>query len=201
VYYQSFTFYDVTMKKQEFSSVRLISGKWRSRRVTFPVINQLRPTSDRVRETVFNWLGNLIPAATCLDLFSGSGALGFEALSRGAAHVTFIDSSSDVISAIHANAINLQTTDYTAHCLVILDSCFVPSCAPYDIVFLDPPFCQGLLLPTLGWLQQNHFITENTVIYFEVEKASTNLVIDSPRLSILRYKTTKSLTYGLCRLS
>lgn len=88
------------MSKRLRGKVRIISGKWRSRNVIFPEVPDLRPTASRIRETIFNWLLTYIVGANCLDLFAGSGALGFEALSRGAAHVTFIDRSNQVINAL-----------------------------------------------------------------------------------------------------
>src|SRR5579872_441133 len=88
----------------KLNTVRIIGGDWRSRRIQFPATTDLRPTPDRVRETVFNWLQYDIEGAVCLDAFAGSGALGFEALSRGAQSVTFIDPQPIVISAIQHNA-------------------------------------------------------------------------------------------------
>jgi len=122
--------------------VRIIGGIWRSRLVAFPPRKDLRPTPDRVRETLFNWLGQDLTGKSCLDLFAGSGALGFEAASRGARRVTMVESDPAVYRALAANrdaldarAVGLQKAD-------ALD--FLRSDAgSYDVVFLDPPFKAG----------------------------------------------------------
>src|SRR5262245_55604581 len=91
--------------------VRIIAGKWRGRRLKVPDIEGLRPTPDRVRETVFNWLSPLIPDSRCLDLFAGSGVLGFEALSRGAAYVEMVDQSEAIISLLHQELAMLKAVN------------------------------------------------------------------------------------------
>src|SRR5579863_312833 len=84
--------------------IRIIGGKWRGRRLKVPDVKDLRPTPDRVRETLFNWLASMVPGAYCLDLFAGSGVLGFEALSRGAAHVVMVDQSVPVVALLKEEA-------------------------------------------------------------------------------------------------
>ena len=119
--------------------VRIIGGAWRSRLITFPPGKDLRPTPDRVRETLFNWLGQDLTARTCLDLFAGSGALGFEAASRGARRVVMVERDAAVYRALHANraaldavAVELRRADAIEFLRADADL--------YDIVFLDPPF-------------------------------------------------------------
>src|SRR3989338_6201010 len=125
--------------------LRIIAGTWRGRKLTFPDTPELRPSPDRVRETLFNWLAPVIEGARCLDLFAGSGALGFEALSRGAHCVTFVDTSSEVISHLHTT---LQQLSTTAEILKLnATKPFTCKNKPFDIVFLDPPFHQNLLEP------------------------------------------------------
>ncbi|WP_309567556.1 16S rRNA (guanine(966)-N(2))-methyltransferase RsmD [Coxiella-like endosymbiont] len=105
---------------------RIIAGKWRGRKIVFPSLPELRPTSDRIRETLFNWLSPYIKDSCCLDLFAGSGALGFEALSRGCAHVTFFDHSKKVIETLQKNAEILNTkntTFFLKNFLIKLTSC------------------------------------------------------------------------------
>jgi 16S rRNA (guanine966-N2)-methyltransferase len=131
---------------------RIIGGDWRRRRLHFPARAGVRPTGDRVRETLFNWLQPVIAGARCLDLFAGSGALGLEALSRGAAHVTFVDRDPALLAAIEAHLRLLGGAD-RARC-VVADACeFVarPDGA-WDVVFLDPPFGEGLLAPVTAAL-------------------------------------------------
>jgi 16S rRNA (guanine966-N2)-methyltransferase len=138
---------------------RIIGGDWRRRRLSFPALPGVRPTADRVRETLFNWLQTTIPGARCLDLFAGSGALGLEALSRGAAHVTFVDRSPPLIAAIEAHLGELGAGD-RGHCAVADALAFLDGArgrtpaepAPWDVVFLDPPFDGGLLAPVLDRL-------------------------------------------------
>jgi 16S rRNA (guanine966-N2)-methyltransferase len=91
--------------------LRIIGGRWRSRKLAFPDVEGLRPTPDRVRETVFNWLQAVVPGASCLDLFAGSGALGLEALSRGAAHTVFVDQDAAAVRCVREHLITLDATD------------------------------------------------------------------------------------------
>jgi 16S rRNA (guanine966-N2)-methyltransferase len=121
------------------NQVRIIAGQWRGRKLEFPDSQGLRPTSDRVRETLFNWLAPVLPGAVCLDLFAGSGALGFEAASRDASRVVMVEQNSAVfkhlqsqsrrLSAQAVELVNADANDYLAG----VDTAF-------DIVFLDPPF-------------------------------------------------------------
>ena len=126
------------------NKLRIIGGEWRSRLITFPDEQGLRPTTDRVRETLFNWLGQTLEGKTCLDLFGGSGALGFEAHSRGARWVTMIERHPKVFAALGKNAAKLQATRLT---LVQDDALAWLGRARdvYDVIFLDPPFQSDLL--------------------------------------------------------
>lgn len=128
---------------RQSNSVRIIGGAWRRRLLHFPDVPGLRPTSDRVRETVFNWLGQTLHGRACLDLFAGSGALGFEALSRGAERVTFVESDRRAFAALRDNARLLGAANAV---LVPGDALEFLSrdTAVYDIVFLDPPFARGV---------------------------------------------------------
>jgi 16S rRNA (guanine966-N2)-methyltransferase len=131
--------------------VRIIGGSWRSRILHFPDAEGLRPTPDRVRETLFNWLGQNLAGLSCLDLFAGSGALGFEAASRHAASVTMVERNAAAFTALEANAKVLSATGLH---LVRADA-LEWICAPqrtqepgYDVVFVDPPY-QSELLPAV----------------------------------------------------
>ena len=126
------------------NKVRIIGGEWRSRLITFPDEHGLRPTTDRVRETLFNWLGQNLEGKTCLDLFAGSGALGFEAHSRGARWVTMIERQPKVFAALGKNAAKLQATRLT----LVQDDALAwlgQARDVYDVIFLDPPFQSDLL--------------------------------------------------------
>lgn len=180
-----------------FSSVRIIGGTWRSRRVTFPETLGLRPTQDRIRETLFNWLSPFLLKSHCLDLFAGSGVLGFEALSRGADFCYFVDQNPLVIKTIAANASILGADAQSfsihrgqfSHKLPSFDG------SPYDIVFLDPPFGQNLLNKALTWVYHSSIIKPQTMIYFEMEKDCPLFLPD--HWLLYRQQSTASLTYGL----
>ena len=132
--------------------VRIIGGEWRSRRIEFPDHAGLRPSADRVRETLFNWLGQDLAGRTCLDLFAGSGALGFEALSRGAAAVVMVEQSPDVCAALRRSAALLGAKNLEVRCADALEfatAAAADAAARFDVVFLDPPFGSRLLAQAL----------------------------------------------------
>ncbi len=154
-------------KRPPSNQLRIIGGKWRGRKLTFPSIEGLRPTPNRVRETLFNWLAADVPAARCLDLFAGSGALGLEALSRGASHVDFVDRSVESVQQLINNlrlleAVNSRVKQDDA--LNWLQQS--PTAAVYDIVFLDAPFRQGLISNCLDMLAP--CLSANGKIYLEM---------------------------------
>jgi len=128
--------------------IRIIGGDWRSRRIGFPDHEGLRPSADRVRETLFNWLGQDLGGQSCLDLFAGSGALGFEALSRGAASVVMVEKSRRVCEALRRNAQLLGAKNLSVHradALEFATAAAADAAARFDLVFLDPPFRSALL--------------------------------------------------------
>ena len=137
------------------NQVRIIGGEWRSRRISFPDHEGLRPSADRVRETLFNWLGQDLGGQHCLDLFAGSGALGFEALSRGAASVVMVEASRVVCAALRRNADLLHAKNLQLHCMDALEFATAAAANPearFDVVFLDPPFGSTLLARALPLL-------------------------------------------------
>ena len=174
-------------------SVRIIAGQWRSRKLDVPEALGLRPTPNRVRETLFNWLMDDMVGAHCLDAFAGSGALGFEALSRGAAHVTFIDSNPQVIKHLRTTGDLFKTTQ-ASYVLGSFPNKVVLS-QPFDIVFLDPPFHQGLIEPSLEFLTQNNLLKPGALIYIEQE----SLIPSHPNFTQLKSKTTGQVSYSLWR--
>jgi 16S rRNA (guanine966-N2)-methyltransferase len=146
--------------------VRIIGGNWRSRMIHFPDSAGLRPTPDRVRETVFNWLGQRLDGKVCLDLFAGSGALGFEALSRGAARVVMVEQSRSVTQTLSENAQHLgaeMAEIVNADGMQYLRN----SKRCFDIVFLDPPFKQSMLMPILALLPPR--LAADGCVYMECE--------------------------------
>ncbi len=149
------------------NQVRIIAGQWRGRKLSFPDGAGLRPTPDRVRETLFNWLAPVLPGAHCLDLFAGSGALGFEAASRGAAHVALIESDPRAVLALRASRERLA-----AHQVEVINAAAKSYLAEpggsFDVVFLDPPFSQpGLMPETVELLERGRHLKEGAYIYVE----------------------------------
>ncbi|RPE01472.1 16S rRNA (guanine(966)-N(2))-methyltransferase [Candidatus Pantoea deserta] len=148
--------------------IRIIGGRWRGRKLPVPDSAGLRPTTDRVRETLFNWLAPVLQQARCLDCFAGSGALGLEALSRHAASVTLLELERPVAQQLEKNLATLNASDaqvINANTLNWLAG----SGQPYDVVFVDPPFRKGLLEQTLQLLEQNGWLAEEAMIYVESE--------------------------------
>ena len=144
--------------------VRIVGGRWRSRRVVFPARRELRPTPDRVRETLFNWLGQDLTGRSCLDLFAGSGALGFEAASRGARRVVMVERDAATFrallasrAALGADAVELRRADAIEFLRTPADR--------YDVVFVDPPFTAGYL-PRLWALLPQH-MEPGALVYCE----------------------------------
>jgi len=149
--------------------VRIISGCWRGRRLLVPEAVGLRPTSDRVRETLFNWLTPFIEGATCVDLFAGSGALGFEAASRGAARVVMVEKSAPLVSSLHRTAETLGGEKIHIVHADALEWLAGPA-SPYDIVFLDPPFEEDLLPACCARLVAKQWLADNALVYVESRK-------------------------------
>jgi len=146
--------------------LRIIGGSWRGRRLRFPAATLIRPTPDRVRETLFNWLGARIVGARCLDLFAGSGALGLEALSRGAAHVTFVEHDTVAVRALQATLAEWGARDARVERCDALAFLAVAA-PPVDVAFLDPPFASSLLGEAAALLERNGWLSEAALIYVE----------------------------------
>jgi 16S rRNA (guanine966-N2)-methyltransferase len=146
--------------------LRIIGGVWRGRKWRFPEGADIRPTPDRVRETLFNWLAGRTPGARWLDLFAGSGALGLEALSRGAGHVCFVDSSEAVVRELRLRLAEWQAGDARVEhrdALAFLKA----RGEPCDIVFLDPPFLAGLVAQAAAGLTQHGWLKAGSLVYVE----------------------------------
>lgn len=184
--------------QRKFGELRIIAGQWRGRR--FPVIDQpdLRPTPDRVRETLFNWLQNAIANARCLDLFAGSGAIGLEALSRGAAHVTFIDNSAAAVKQLKQVLAQFNATNASVLHYDVRHKLTTPS-QPYDIVFLDPPFGFGYLPVICETLSQSGWLNPGAYIYMESEATLHELPIPED-WEMLKEKVASNVCYRLARV-
>ncbi len=153
-------------KNPRQNSVRIIAGKWRGRKIVFPDVKGLRPTPDRVRETLFNWLQPVIPGAVCIDCFAGSGALGFEAASRGAANVTLIETNAEAIQCLQQNAAMLQAENVQI-VAEPAEKYLQQDHARADVIFLDPPFAGDLLLPALQVIDERNRLQKGGVVYLE----------------------------------
>ena len=159
----------MTRSSAHRNEIRIIAGTFRSRRLRFPDAEGLRPTPDRVRETLFNWLRDDVEGARCLDLFAGSGALGFEAASRGAARVVQVDAAERVCAALRQNCALLEADQ--VHVIHAQARPFLMGPAEaFDLVFLDPPFRRGWLEPLCGLLEQRGWLAPRALIYLEFER-------------------------------
>ena len=152
-------------------TLRIIAGQWRGRKFRFPA-GDIRPTPDRVRETLFNWLQPRIEGAQCLDLFAGSGALGLEALSRGAAATVFVEQQREAAAAIEQLLSDWQATGGKVFCTQAQR--YLSAAAPhgFDVVFLDPPFGAGALAAAAAALEHG-WLAPNARIYVERAKRET----------------------------
>jgi 16S rRNA (guanine966-N2)-methyltransferase len=179
------------------NQVRIIGGEWRGRKLHFPQSPAIRPTPDRVRVTVFNWLQQQLAGKRCLDLFTGSGALGFEALSRGAREVVFVDTDSDAIRHVvqmlqtlrcdRARAVQMDATTFLAQ---------PPE--PFDVVFLDPPFSERILPRLCTLLESRGWLAPGAFVYLEDAAASGELVLPDG-WTLHRSKRAGEVGYHLAR--
>ncbi len=173
--------------------LRVIGGQWRSRLIEFDAADGVRPTPDRVRQTLFDWLAPVISGARCLDLYAGSGLLGIEALSRGAAHCSFVDEGSRQCQRIRAA---LQALKSQHHDVIQMDSAFYieQTWHRYDVVFLDPPYGKGLLDKILPDLPKVLKPAQNR-IYLEWPSGEPPPL--PPRFELLREKKAGQVCFGL----
>jgi len=159
-------------KRANSNSIRIIAGLWRGRRLSVLNSEGLRPSTDRVRETLFNWLMHDVVDANCLDLFAGTGALGLEALSRGAKSVRFVESSRSVVCALEKNIETLNVPNNAATVIRQDARSYLngPAPQPFDIVFLDPPFGLDLLAPAIEVINKGGWLADEALIYVEQAK-------------------------------
>lgn len=179
--------------------LRIIAGDWRSRQLDVVDLPGLRPTTDRVRETLFNWLQNDMPGAHCLDLFAGSGALGFEAASRGCASVVMLENQSRAAQQLSENIVVLQASNIT---LLQRDAMawlrHEPVGQVFDIVFLDPPFDSNVLAEACELLEQRHWLADDACIYLETDRHQV-LPELPPSWQLVREKKAGQVSYYLVR--
>lgn len=180
------------------NTVRIIGGKYRGKKLSFPSSAGLRPTTDRIRETLFNWLMHDIRNARCLDVFAGSGALGFEAYSRGAAKVVLIEKNTSValnLQEIAASFATPQLTVINAPAIEWLRSQQHNNTdEPFDIVFIDPPFADLGLFECIQLFEQSHVLKPGGLLYSE---SPHDLILSPVFWHLLKSKKAGQVTYAL----
>ena len=190
------------------NSVRIIAGGWRGRRVHFPDLPGLRPTPDRVRETLFNWLQHSIVGARCLDLFAGSGALGLEALSRGAKSLVFVEQAQAAARSLVKELERLGGTT-KAQVVEMGASRFLRSAGeafgkpyggPFDVAFLDPPFGKDALAEFIPLIDQGNWVKSGGLVYLENEKSAGAPALPS-HWELLKSKSAGEVGYHLARVN
>lgn len=186
-----------SQKPSPTGSVRIISGLWRGRKLPVHDAQGLRPTTDRVKETLFNWLAQDIPQSKVLDLFAGSGGLGFESASRQAEFVTMVELNNQAYQQLTSNIALLKANNIQAinqNALTFLEKNSTNE--TFDVVFIDPPFRQGLLPDVINRLEANGWLNNNALIYIETEK---ELALDAvpEHWDKLKEKTAGQVSYRL----
>lgn len=177
------------------NELRIIGGAWRSRKLKFPSAEGLRPTPDRVRETLFNWLRLDIEDARVLNLYAGSGALGFEAASRGAGRVVQVEMNANVRAALDQNRVLLKAEQVEIIQADVIRYLNGPA-QVFDLAFVDPPFRHDLLVPSCVLLEEKGWLTPRAKIYFEVEHG-VNLLGLPPNWHLLRNGKAGEVNYFL----
>jgi 16S rRNA (guanine966-N2)-methyltransferase len=183
-------------RKSQPGRLRIVAGNWRSRLLDIADVEGLRPTSERIRETLFNWLSPRIAGSRCLDLFAGTGALGLEALSRGAAEVVFVEKSAKAIATLRRN---IQTLDATAAVLHRGDAnTFLRDAndRQFDIVFLDPPFAADMLGDLCRLLDETSVLAHGALVYIEEDRARPEVELPVG-WQVLKSKQAGNVRYSL----
>ena len=189
------------MKKEKKGEIRIIGGKWKGKKIYFDLKDDLRPTPDRAKETLFNWLGQDLKKMYCLDLFSGTGALGFEAFSRGAEKVTFVEKNKEYLQKIKKVYLEMsEKADcdfFCAECLEWIQN--NNSRTKYDLIFIDPPFNKNLIHDLLAAILEKELLSKNGQIYFEFEK---KLDLEIPEsLNLKKKKSLGKKSYVLAEVT
>jgi len=178
--------------------LRIVAGNWRSRLLDIADVEGLRPTSERIRETLFNWLAPRIHGARCLDLYAGTGALGLEALSRGAASAVFVEQSQGAEKQLTENVRLLDAGAATVLRQDALDYLGSHPAERFDIVFLDPPFAADLLEETCRLLAKEQLLADGALVYLEQDRGKAEP--DLPEgWQVLKNKTAGKVRYMLAQ--
>ena len=179
--------------------IKVIAGKWRGRNISMPLDSDIRPTPNRVRETLFNWLQPVITGARCLDLYSGSGSLGIESLSRGAKEVTFVDIEKRYLDNIKSNIMRFGEYDSAKYiCFDVDNMLSAESSVQYDVIFIDPPYFKNFLSKSLQGLTSCGIVAKDALIYCEKHKKDNIIIPDD--FIIFRHKQYASVEFYLLKL-
>lgn len=185
---------------QASGELRIIGGDWRSRKLRFPDAGGVRPTPARTRETLFNWLSFHLAGSQCLDLFAGSGALGLEALSRGAAQATLVDNNAALAKSLQDNLRLLGSTSGTVVCTSVEAYLGKRTGPAFDIVFMDPPFHRGWLATLLPLLDAQGWVRPGGWVYVEHESDLPPYTAPG-NWQLHRHKTAGQVSYCLYRVA
>jgi 16S rRNA (guanine966-N2)-methyltransferase len=177
--------------------LRIIGGAWRGRRIHFPAVEAIRPTPDRVRETLFNWLQMDVSGSRCLDLYAGSGALGLEALSRGASRVVFVEVDSGAGRHLSQTLQDLQC-DRGAVVTADVKRYLAGPSEPFDIVFVDPPYADRALADICSRIEQGGWLRPGGLAYLE-DAAAAGPPVLPPGWTLLKSKRAGAVGYHLAR--
>jgi len=185
-------------KKSRQGQLRIVAGNWRSRLLQIADVPGLRPTAERIRETLFNWLAPRIHGARCLDLCAGTGALGIEALSRGASSVVFVERSPVATKTLKANIASLSASDAEVLNIDAQEYLAGSNLETFDIVFIDPPFADDLQHELCRLLAERRWLADDARVYVEMDR-------DQPELQLpenwqeLKNKTAGDVRYVLVK--
>lgn len=186
-------------KSQPMGQIRIIGGQWRGRKLPVPDSDGLRPTTDRVRETLFNWLAADLVNSRCLDCFAGSGALGLEALSRYAGQTVLIEFDRQVARQLEKN-VEMLNARYAQIINTDALSWLGKQGTPFDIVFVDPPFRKGMLEQVIQLLEQKGWLADEALIYIEAEVENHEIAVPV-NWRLHREKAAGQVSYRLYRRS
>jgi 16S rRNA (guanine966-N2)-methyltransferase len=185
--------------KSKEGRLRIVAGIWRSRLLDIADVEGLRPTSERIRETLFNWLVPDIHGARCLDLYAGTGALGLEALSRGAASAVFVEASPVAEKQLKMNTGLLDASGATVLRMDALDYLTGKPDERFDIVFLDPPFAADLLDETCRLMAEQQLLADGALVYLEQDRGKAELKLPKT-WRVLKDKTAGNVRYMLAQV-
>lgn len=174
-------------------SIQIIGGKYRRKKINFPDIPNLRPTASRIRETIFNWLMQDIRGAVCLDGFAGSGALGFEAVSRGAQSVTLVEKIQTIYNALQKTAMNFADEEIK----IInseLEKFLINTTTQFDIIFFDPPFSLPFPMQCINLIENRQVLRKNGLLYIEFKNS---VQLNSANWELLKSKSSGQVAYEL----